>query len=84
MTDNQSTHLERVAIKGFKSIKEMDLEMKPINIVIGANGSGKSNFISLFTFLRTLSEGKLQPYIEKMALLMLFFILVLRLRRKLR
>ena len=64
MSDNQSTHLERVAIKGFKSIKEMDLKMKHINIIIGANGSGKSNFISLFTFLRNLSEGKLQTYVE--------------------
>ena len=39
--------------------------MKPINILIGANGSGKSNFISLFTFLQNLSEGKLQTYVEK-------------------
>lgn len=65
MTDNENTHLEHVAIKGFKSIKFLDLEMKPINILIGANGSGKSNFISLFTFLRNLSEGKLNNYVEK-------------------
>lgn len=73
MTDNQSTHLERVAIKGFKSIREMDLKLKPINIVIGANGSGKSNFISLFTFLRNLSEGKLQTYVEKNGFANAFF-----------
>ncbi len=64
MTDPK-THLHRVQIKGFKSIKDLDLEMNTINILIGANGSGKSNFISLFTFLRNLSEGKLQTYIEK-------------------
>lgn len=73
MSDNQSTHLERVAIKGFKSIKEMDLKMKAINIVIGANGSGKSNFISLFTFLRNLSDGKLQTYVEKNGFANAFF-----------
>lgn len=39
--------------------------MEPINILIGANGSGKSNFISLFNFLRQLSEGKLQTYVEQ-------------------
>ena len=64
MTDSQA-HLRRVQISGFKSIKEMDLKMNAINILIGANGSGKSNFISLFTFLRNLSEGKLQTYVEK-------------------
>ena len=73
MADNQSTHLDRVAIKGFKSIKKMDLKMKPINILIGANGSGKSNFISLFTFLRNLSEGKLQSYVEKNGFANTFF-----------
>ncbi|BAS67142.1 AAA family ATPase [Bathymodiolus septemdierum thioautotrophic gill symbiont] len=45
-------NLSHIKIKGFKSIKELDLEMKPINVLIGANGSGKSNFISVFEFLK--------------------------------
>ena len=65
MIDKKNVHLERISIKGFKSIKSLEIDMKPINILIGANGSGKSNFISLFTFLRNLSEGKLQTYIER-------------------
>ena len=62
--EEQNTHLHRIAINGFKSIKQLDLKMSPINILIGANGAGKSNFISVFTLLRNLSEGKLQNYIE--------------------
>ncbi|RVU85658.1 DUF2813 domain-containing protein [Leucothrix sargassi] len=73
MTDNENTHLSHIKVKGFKSIGELDLEMKPINILIGANGSGKSNFISLFTFLRNLSEGRLQRYIEKEGFASKFF-----------
>lgn len=73
MTENKNTHLEHVEIKGFKSIKFLELDMKPINILIGANGSGKSNFISLFTFLRNLSEGKLQTYVEKNGFANTFF-----------
>lgn len=65
MSENKSSHLEHISIKGFKSIKSLDLTMNPINILIGANGAGKSNFISLFTFLKNLSEGKLQTYVEK-------------------
>lgn len=72
MAEN-NTHLEHVKIQGFKSIRELDLEMAPINILIGANGSGKSNFISLFTFLRNLSEGKLQNYVEKQGFANTFF-----------
>jgi len=72
MTD-QNTHLEHVKVNGFKSIKSMDLKMKAINILIGANGSGKSNFISLFSFLRNLSEGKLQAFVEKQGFASSFF-----------
>ena len=62
MTKN---HFKEVKLNGFKSIKKLDLHINPINILIGANGSGKSNFISLFTFLRNLSDGKLQNYVKK-------------------
>lgn len=65
MTDQPKPHLHQIKIKGFKSIKELDLKLNPVNILIGANGAGKSNFISLFTFLRHLSEGRLQSYVEK-------------------
>lgn len=42
--------IERIIIENFKSIRKLDLELKPINILIGANGAGKSNFISFFKF----------------------------------
>ncbi len=73
MSEPQNTHLHQIKLKGFKSIKNLDLKMNPINILIGANGAGKSNFISLFTFLRNLSEGKLQTYTEKQGFANTFF-----------
>jgi predicted ATPase len=71
--DGNSVHLHQIKLTGFKSIKNLDLKMNPINILVGANGAGKSNFISLFTFLRYLSEGKLQTYIEKQGYANTFF-----------
>ncbi|MCU7814818.1 MAG: AAA family ATPase [Candidatus Thiodiazotropha sp. (ex Lucinoma kastoroae)] len=71
--EQQNPHLHRIALNGFKSIKQLDLQMNPINILIGANGSGKSNFISVFTLLRNLSEGRLQNYIEKQGFASTFF-----------
>lgn len=65
MGDTENRHLESIKIKGFKSIKELDLKMNSINILLGANGSGKSNFISIFTFLRQLAVGRLQNHTEK-------------------
>jgi len=73
MSETQNTHLHNIHLEGFKSIKRLDLKMNPINILIGANGAGKSNFISLFTFLRNLSEGKLQTYVERQGFANTFF-----------
>ncbi|SGZ97532.1 ABC transport protein, ATP-binding subunit [Bathymodiolus thermophilus thioautotrophic gill symbiont] len=60
MNNNNLSHIK---IQGFKSIKELDLEMKPINVLIGANGAGKSNFISVFKLLDLIYKQKLQTYI---------------------
>ncbi|MBD2215043.1 AAA family ATPase [Nostoc linckia FACHB-104] len=40
--------LSRIVLRGFKSIAQYDLELDKINILIGANGAGKSNFIDFF------------------------------------
>ena len=40
--------IDYIEIQGFKSIKKLELPMKSINILIGSNGAGKSNFISFF------------------------------------
>jgi len=56
-------NLSNIKITGFKSIKELDLEMKPINVLIGANGAGKSNFISVFKLLDLIYKRKLQTYV---------------------
>ena len=58
--------LEHITIKGFKSIVSIDeLSLGPINVVIGSNGSGKSNFIGVFAFLHAIREGHLQEYVAR-------------------
>ena len=55
--------LRRIILKGFKSVKEMDLEFRPLNVLIGANGAGKSNLVSFFKMLNEMMAGRLQQYI---------------------
>jgi len=55
--------MDYIQIKGYKSIKEARIDLAPINILIGANGSGKSNFISFFDFLNRLYNRNLKEYI---------------------
>lgn len=61
----ESKNLQHIRVEGFKSIAKLDLPMENINILIGANGVGKTNLISLFTFLGNLSQGKLRKYVAE-------------------
>ncbi len=58
--------LNRISVKGYKSIRELeDLELRSLNVLIGANGSGKTNFISLFTLLRQIVEENLEFHVAQ-------------------
>ena len=57
--------LSRIVISGFKSIKYCDIDLRSINVLIGANGSGKSNFISVFEMLQRVLERELALYTGK-------------------
>jgi len=46
--------IRRVKIRNYKSIKNCDVELKPFTILVGRNGSEKSNFLDA---LRFLSDG---------------------------
>lgn len=55
--------LNNIKVKGFRSIKEMDLDLRSINVCIGANGAGKSNLIAFFKLLNEMMGERLQQYI---------------------
>lgn len=55
--------IEYVEIKNYKSIKDLKIELKPINILIGSNGVGKSNFVSFFKLINAIFNQRLQKYI---------------------
>jgi predicted ATPase len=54
--------INKIEIKGYKSIKDLTLELKPLNILIGSNGVGKSNFIGFFKLVNTIYEQRLQNF----------------------
>jgi predicted ATPase len=57
--------LNSIQVSGFKSIHELELEIRDLNILIGPNGAGKSNFIELFRFIRELVEERMQVYVAR-------------------
>jgi predicted ATPase len=57
--------LDQIEVHGFKSIESLSLELRPLNVLIGANGAGKSNFIALFRLLNEMVEGRFQLAVRK-------------------
>ena len=55
--------IDKITIQGFKSFRSLEgLELRPINVLIGANGSGKSNLLEALEFLQAVRQG--QPAID--------------------
>lgn len=55
--------LVQLHIEGFRSIRNADIQLRPINVMIGANGAGKSNLIDFFRMLNyALTRGFQEPY----------------------
>ena len=51
--------LDKLSIRGFKSIRDLqNFELNNLNVLIGSNGAGKSNFIEDFRMLRAMIEQR--------------------------
>ncbi|WP_414443212.1 AAA family ATPase [Burkholderia sp. 22PA0106] len=58
--------VQTLTITGYKSIRELhDFELRNLNVLIGANGAGKSNFIGFFRLLAEIAEQRLQVFVQK-------------------
>lgn len=57
--------IRTISVAGYKSIRELkNFNLKNLNVLIGANGAGKSNFIGLFRLLNEIVEERLQLYVQ--------------------
>jgi predicted ATPase len=57
---NDSDQISRLVLRGYKSIAECDLDLGRLNVLIGANGAGKSNFIGFFRLINRILDQQLQ------------------------
>ena len=52
--------IQQVHVENFKSFSEIDIELGRFNVIIGSNAAGKSNFISIFRFLRDIATSGIE------------------------
>ena len=60
--------LKRIKIQGYKSLVDLELDLKPLSVLVGPNASGKSNFLDALQLLsriatcHTLEDAFEPPY----------------------
>ena len=57
--------LNRLSLRGYKSIRESDIAFGSMNVLIGANGAGKSSLVSFFRLLNEMMGGRLQQFVAE-------------------
>ncbi|MEV0619474.1 AAA family ATPase [Nonomuraea sp. NPDC050404] len=55
--------LQSIRIKGYSSIRSAKVELRGLNVLIGANGAGKSNFISALALLGRIVDEELNLFV---------------------
>lgn len=60
--------LKRIRVKGYKSLEDVEVSLRPLSVLLGPNAAGKSNFLDVLQLLsrlvttRTLKEAFEPPY----------------------
>lgn len=73
-----STHmgdamLKRIRITGYRSIRDASIDLDNINILIGPNGGGKSNFLSALELIQKIISQDLQTTISRYGVISLLY-----------
>ena len=50
--------IKRLVLRNFKTFRDSSITLGPVTIVLGANGSGKSNFFDALRFLKSIGDGR--------------------------
>ena len=56
--------IRRIQVENFKSYRNLDVTLGRLNVLIGANASGKSNFVEIFRFLHDIATYGLNDAIS--------------------
>lgn len=57
--------IRNIQLQNFRSYRNLNLQLKNLNVLVGRNGSGKSNFLSLFDMLGSVADSELNTFLRQ-------------------
>ncbi|MBP7650980.1 MAG: AAA family ATPase, partial [Phenylobacterium sp.] len=57
---------KQVTVKGFRRLLDIDIALRPLTVMIGVNGVGKSSLLESLSLLSSSAGGKLRERISEM------------------
>ena len=65
--ENSTQRFRKLTVRGFRCLSEVDLELRPLNVLIGANGVGKSSLLDALSILASSAQGNLSGAVSEMS-----------------
>jgi predicted ATPase len=65
--ENPTQYFQKLTVRGFRRLAAVDLELRPLTVVIGANGVGKSSFLDALSILASSAQGNLNASVSEMS-----------------
>ncbi|MGB0386787.1 MAG: AAA family ATPase [Ardenticatenaceae bacterium] len=60
MSEIPHPNITRLVVRNYRSLKEIDVRLRPLTVLVGENGSGKSNLIDVLRFVRDALTSSLE------------------------
>ena len=61
---NRISGFEKISVKRFRRLCDVELELRPLTVLIGANGTGKTSLLDVFSILASSAQGSLSKVIS--------------------
>ena len=57
----------QLSVRGFRRLRDVKLEVRPLSVMVGANGIGKTSVLDVLTLLASSAQGKLSSSLSELS-----------------
>ena len=65
--DHSPVRFGQLTIQGFRRLLDVRLALRPLSVMIGANGTGKTSVLDVLSLLASSAQGRLSPSISELS-----------------